>query len=126
MHYLNLSRFRSSHASCIMLHAYAIPSYRYFELMSVPYPVALLRVIRFVGFFPMERRFGYHYSFICWKDFFPFLSLLIFLIFILPRRVIGPSIPHRLDVAFSFLRIYLLCRLLLHYLPKDFLFSFSY
>jgi hypothetical protein len=78
----------------------------------------------------MERRFGYHYFFHLLEGIlsFPLLSLLILLIFILPlssRRLMGPSISHRVvDVAFFFYGYGFIVSFFITLPSKDFFLSF--
>jgi len=95
-----------THASCFMFHAHAIPSYPLFgyDVHSTPLHCFAFFVSLNLGFFlflfAVERRSGYHYSFICWKGKFPpflFLSFLSLSFHIFPlsttylvRRPMGP------------------------------------
>ena len=100
-----------------------------------PTPVASLR------FFSLESRFGYHYSFICWKEVFfptllPFLFLLIFFNTPLPIYRSTHPVPlikpdpllYMYNLAFFPSYFSLFVQLLIYgvvgYSPQDFFFLF--
>lgn len=122
------------HLRCPMFHASMhTPSVTIHIWTIWPFhPVALLHALRsveswfFFFFFlvAVERRFGYHNSFICWgRNVFLFLHLFLFLFLFLSfplsttyltHRFMGPSISHRLEVA-----IFFFCYVfMVHYLRK--------
>ena len=107
------SRPHSYVHTCFMIHA-SCSHHPFLSIIRIWCPfhlVALLHVLHFVEswffvLFAVERRSGYHYSFICWKGKFPplFLSLSYQHT---ARWLICQSISHHLEVAFFFFKGYL-------------------
>ena len=113
------SRPHSYVHTCFMIHA-SCSHHPFLSIIRIWCPfhlVALLHVLHFVEswffvLFAVERRSGYHYSFICWKGKFPPPP---FLIFILPTYRPLAHMPIHLPSPrsrFFFLRVtYLTYRL---------------